>query len=323
MDPKLEKLLLKARKGNNLSLKQTQMILDAVGGWAMERSLEWTKPSTVESNLWKPEDREFFLERFEKAKKELVSLSSKPKVGQRIIGEVSPIKETPGKIPLASYTITRYRGESVLRYTGPRRKTFTEYGENTFRFWKWAAEETDLLDQVNGLLDMEAHVPASQRTRDGTGTCPVCLGNYKLRGDGMVMHGYKRPPSWGGGRSLGVNMGRCFGVGHPPYELSDEGCKVFLKYLKHEAQQGQKKLTEMERGTVDEVLSPRDVRIDRTHKNWESFLAKAIKQQEYQLKTLQADIDRTETLIRKWKKKPLPSSIIGRVASRWLARRGL
>lgn len=45
--------------------------------------------------------------------------------------------------------------------------------------------------------------------------CQVCEGNYRLRGERVVLHGYARPGD-------GHAHGRCPGVGESPYELSCE-----------------------------------------------------------------------------------------------------
>lgn len=64
----------------------------------------------------------------------------------------------------------------------------------------------------------------------GAGTCPACFGGFKLRSRRdaehplLVLHGYERP-------GLGYVNGRCFGVDYPPFELSPEGSKAWLKEL--------------------------------------------------------------------------------------------
>jgi hypothetical protein len=61
------------------------------------------------------------------------------------------------------------------------------------------------------------------RTRENTGTCPVCFRNIKLTDDQkMVHHGYERP-------GHGYIVGDCFTVKtYLPYELSAEGTKAFI-----------------------------------------------------------------------------------------------
>jgi len=170
----------------------------------------------------------------------------------------------------------------------------------------------DLLAQM-GEEGAEAVLPKSQRTRENTGTCPVCFGNYKLKYGKMVLHGYTRPPSWGGGRSYGPHHGECFGVGYPPYELSAEGCQAYLdKALKpslkkargylRDLQSG--KITQLEvqerrRGRNMETIGPDDDR-------WDQALDTALWHAKRSVDGLEVEIDRFGKLIKSWSPSPLP-----------------
>lgn len=107
------------------------------------------------------------------------------------------------------------------------------YGDTLRTIPMWiaaAAEHTDLLERVNALLGTEPYIPPAQRVRDdfNVATCPACFGRFKLHGAGdderLVLHGYERPGD-------GYVLGRCFGVGLKPYELSVEGTVAFREYI--------------------------------------------------------------------------------------------
>jgi hypothetical protein len=59
------------------------------------------------------------------------------------------------------------------------------------------------------------------RDLTNTGTCPVCEGNFKRNGTGLVHHGYTRPGD-------GMQHGDCFAVGYLPWELSPIGAQDYL-----------------------------------------------------------------------------------------------
>lgn len=102
----------------------------------------------------------------------------------------------------------------------------------------WLRDETNYLDVIS---DKAAEINRGMKKERllknegkalvaGAGTCPACFGGFKLRSRRgaehplLVLHGYERP-GWGY-----VN-GRCFGVEYPPFELSPEGSKAWVKEL--------------------------------------------------------------------------------------------
>ena len=80
----------------------------------------------------------------------------------------------------------------------------------------------DLVEMSSAALNMDT--PDVERklkdlyVRDltNTGTCPVCEGNFKRNGTGLVHHGFTRPGD-------GMIHGDCFAVGYLPWELSPQG----------------------------------------------------------------------------------------------------
>jgi len=100
----------------------------------------------------------------------------------------------------------------------------------TFRWMK----DQGLVADVNAALGMEEHVPASRRSKDGTGTCPVCFRNIKLverihsAGLVMVNHGYTQGPNHGYHKGDDCAASRRF----RPYELSSEGTEWAAEAMK-------------------------------------------------------------------------------------------
>ena len=89
-----------------------------------------------------------------------------------------------------------------------------------------------------------------ERTLNNTGFCPVCSQNVKLNGGLIVMHGYQ------------VNfhqfVGRCFGVGFRPFEVSAEGAEKFVEMLKRGIEKDRAtKVAHAELTTITHMVSVR------------------------------------------------------------------
>jgi hypothetical protein len=56
------------------------------------------------------------------------------------------------------------------------------------------------------------------------GTCPVCFGDYVVKPQNMVHHGFQRP-------GIGYIIGDCHGVGFAPFEVSCKGTVSWLEVL--------------------------------------------------------------------------------------------
>lgn len=89
------------------------------------------------------------------------------------------------------------------------------------------------------------------RTIENTGTCAVCGMNVKLDVEGnIVHHGFQ--VKWN------QRMGKCFGVGYKPFELSPEGAVQYKKFLSSELVIASRRLErpEYQGATTDkEILS--------------------------------------------------------------------
>jgi hypothetical protein len=149
---------------------------------------------------------------------------------------------------------------------------------------------------------MEEHVPAEQRTRANTGHCSVCLQNIKLRGGKIVLHGYKRP-------GHGATEGSCFGVGYPPYELSDKGTKAYMaKEIKPNLVLWAKKLKDLKSGKIKTLMvggrNPKEVTPEDP--KWQRSLDNETRRTERSLSAVKMEEGRIKTLISKWRVRDLP-----------------
>lgn len=88
-----------------------------------------------------------------------------------------------------------------------------------------------------------------ERTIEHTGTCSICLGNFKMdRGGRLVLHGYER-------KGYGWISGRCAGVGYEPYEVSPVACKEYQQRLSARLEQLQQELEKFEQGLAAGTLT--------------------------------------------------------------------
>ena len=125
-------------------------------------------------------------------------------------------------------------------------------------------------------------------------------------------------------------MGKCFGVGYLPYELSDEGSKAYLdQVILPSLTKSKEKLKELENPNLPSFVSsgPRKVRmISRGDPLWERLLEDEISRKKNEIFLINVELKRAEGLVAKWRVRPLPveggppfrfASAV-RVAHRWL-----
>ena len=192
----------------------------------------------------------------------------------------------------------------------------------TYDIFPWLKKNTSYLDDLNALLGTEPHEKATPRTRENTGTCGACFGNFKLehtRGvlPVTVLHGYRRP-------GTGHTVGRCPGEDMPPYELSPEATKKELADLKGQHASTLGYLKRLKAGEVTEFSpyfgSPPVRKSEVPAVVWE----REVKNQEARLK---GDLERLEAtilvygwLVKNWEKRPLPK--VGDREFNWLEHAG-
>ena len=272
LDPaKLQDLLVKLRKGStaSFSLAQIQALVEVLGG-SLEPVLvaipygsrRGGRASVYAGNAVEADNIMAWL-----GARKVSAVPSKPKPGVIYVTEaeianhhgslsvefVGSVGGTAVNVSWGGKSATLIPGETYLPHIdslvlgAESRKPVT----STFDVLQWLNTETDWVAKANELLGMEAHAPAVPRTRDGTGSCPVCFQNIKLKPGSnptMVLHGYERP-------GHGYVHGKCKGVGFAPYELSDKGTKNYLELLQRQLQGQQARLKTLTADDIYEVVS--------------------------------------------------------------------
>ena len=163
----------------------------------------------------------------------------------------------------------------------------------------WLGKEAHWKDRANQALNMEAHVPADQRTRDNTGTCGVCWQNIKLKGDRIVLHGYKRP-------GTGSVHGDCFGAGYLAFELAPTATKEYLtQALLPSLEKTRDYIQALKSGKITKITRDgRDVSVGDP--SWDYALPKEIESKERSLDGAEAWASVFRELVSHWKERPLP-----------------
>lgn len=330
-EEKLKELLLKIRKGATASLNWSQLgqvlaVLDP--GWRLEKTVGLVK-------LYGYKDHEDSSEWFAGDKSEaealhkvysdsaVSSLPSKPNHGQLYVLDLSPVQETtrhPNQKDW-EFTLKPWMGHNGWKVTTPQGEVFNALPDkyslsgNISRGWQprpklplydvlpWLNKNTDWLEQINRKLNMDPHVPAISRTRENTGSCPVCFQNIKLNNGRMVLHGYKRP-------GHGSTEGNCFGYGYPAFELKVDGVKAYLNQALipdlngHEDFLKRLKKGEVEKLNTSRWGSPNWITPDDPQ--WPRFFRETVDKTERAVKEAQSEVDTYSKLVKHWKERPLP-----------------
>lgn len=307
---KLKELMLKVRKGATGSIKkldQIKAMLEAIGG-RMEPTVglvpQFTKNAKTiihAEDMGEIEAKRRFHENL------LVSrLPSNPKLGDVYVTDISPISESWRGY---YFEIESYIGKNGVRVQTPDGKKTDIlpgiYADSVYTHdvLDWLKNNTDWIARINDFLGTDEHVPAAERTRDGTGTCPVCFRNVKLSGSGSIMlHGYNRP-------GYGMIHGKCFGVGYPPFELSVKGVVAFLDQLVLMITREEATLAKLRSGDVKELFVLRrgkQERITPENRNWDAYLKAEIARREENLQMTKDQKEEFTLLKTHWVERPLP-----------------
>jgi len=278
------------------------------------------------------EGNDFFIdhdrEKVEAKHKEITSsavgnLPANPQHGKLYYLDVSPIQKHPHlSEDIWVFTFKPWMGHNGIEVTSPTGKTFkalprtyeligrkqsgsSDQGE--YRTIKipdtgdtiiWLNKETDWLDQINQKLNLETFVPGQIRTRESTGSCPVCFQNIKAR-PYIVLHGYKRP-------GTGGTIGNCYGTGFLPFEVSVNGTEKYLeKVLRPSLQKAQERLSALKAGELTEIYA-RGKKITPDHPNWKNVFEHETHSLADNIKWTKGSIDTYTKLVQNWKPRPLP-----------------
>lgn len=150
-----------------------------------------------------------------------------------------------------------------------------------------------------------------ERDLTNTGTCPVCEGNFKRNGTGLVHHGYRRP-------GHGNIVGDCFAVGYLPWELSPIGAEEYVsKALVPALAREQAHLVKLKAGEITSFLKmnryfggkdklPETVTRETNAYEFERMLATAIDNAEHMISSLEKEIVYFRNRVATWKADELP-----------------
>jgi hypothetical protein len=301
--------MLKVRKGATASLKlpQVKAILEAIGG-KMEPTVGFVPTFTKNDarDFKGGHTREIAEENRRYWESFLVPrLPSNPKLGLYVT-ELSPIIESPTS-GWFYFEVESYTGKNGVRIHTPdgKKTDIFPYKDLVDKsdVLDWLKDNTDWIARINDFLGTEEHVPGAARTREGTGTCPVCFRNVKFSGSGtMVLHGYTRP-------GYGMTEGRCPGVGYPPFELSVKGVVAYLEQLVLMVTEEEARLAKLRSGDVTELVvfrNRRSERITPENRNWDAYIKAEIMQTERNLQMFKKQKEEFTLLKTNWVERPLP-----------------
>lgn len=197
----------------------------------------------------------------------------------------------------------------VWRFTDPSGKTF-DFTPNIpeYRGYPPPAiqigkilEGSSLKKQVAGIVGDLLAQKIEPGPENLSGTCPCCFTRYKIRNNKMVVHGYSRP-GWG------EIEGRCFGAGHPPFEVSAEGSVALKEVFNSQIPVKEARLRDIRSGTLTELwvaptssfsrskgymLNPGDM-------GWERRVGEEELRVEHEIKTLRDNVSSLKKAISEW-----------------------
>jgi len=290
-NPVLEKL----RKGKGQAAIQVTQLIGVLEDLAfrVESEVVWVKSPYHERA---PIEQRAFIEADEQR-----SLPPHPKKGQRAYLNV--------RIQGNEVLFEQWEAEPGYRLTSPDGASLdlaVEGNRPTPALWKWLKAQPSYMAAMTGGAAAPAPAPAPsrgpspQRTLENTGTCPCCFKNQKLKGGGMVLHGYRAP-------GLGAGFqGNCFGVGYPPFEVSAEGTKAYKGVILAEAHKADAVVGAVRRGDVDELPDPirygkKVQKATASPASWADAIEKALPGLQHQADVVKAEVERLDRLIRGWK----------------------
>lgn len=178
------------------------------------------------------------------------------------------------------------------------------------------AKVAELVKSVKPYIVKGRKPPEHPREIDltNTGLCSVCGKRHKLdRVDKIVDHGFQISD---GVHYFGYRVGHCFGVGYPPFEISVEGTKAYLVYLKDGLVRMKEALERLKTGALTEVTVMVTQRVEGVRKEvpvtypkgtreYAREIENRIWQHESQIRFLESDIEIQTERIAEWKPQPL------------------
>ena len=148
------------------------------------------------------------------------------------------------------------------------------------------------------VIARKAAVAASRVGRDGE--CQICQRRHILDSRGnLVLHGYQRP-------GHGYIVGDCFGVGHPPWEVSSDALAMWIERLKAQSEQAAKDAVKVSKLTTIDVnrgspRNPRMVTLTKGDPSFEGVLDQRVRDLKQTSKWLADDAKRETQRLKTWK----------------------
>lgn len=315
---KLTEMFEKIRKGATASLSLPQILASLVAmGWEIEPITTWVPLHYPYQGKWhlnsahssKPSELPALIELNSKMKRDQVSeVPDEVTIGERVIMDVGDIQK--GSYDYHYFYWKEWVGSDAIRITNPRGKSFDlDRDWNTidrpleyclYRYSEILYNKSGWKEDASAALGKEVHVPAAARTRENTGTCPACWGNYKLNDGRLVLHGYQRP-GWG------HVVGSCDAEKYPPAETSDSGFKMWLGKLEATLKSEEATMRKIEEGLVTQIqVGRKGGWVKKGEPMFAMHLDNLTRTTEDSIKTYKSEVQLYHKLIAAWKVRPFP-----------------
>lgn len=313
---KLTEMFEKIRKGATASLSLPKILASFVAlGWEIEPILVWVPLHYPYQGKWhlnsayshKPADEPALVELHAKMKKsQAPSLPDKVTIGEHIVMDVDPLMD--GSHGIKYFNWKEWVGSDAIRVTNTKGESF-ELGRDhhsidrplEYCLYRSTSDlsKSGWKEDASAALGKEIHVPAAARTRENTGTCPACWGNYKLNDGRLVLHGYQRP-GWG------HVVGSCDAEKYPPAETSDSGFKMWLEKLETFLAREQGTMRNIREGLVSQLKGRGGNWIKKGEPSFAMHLDNLTRMTEDSIKTYKSEVQLYHKLIAAWKTRPFP-----------------
>lgn len=134
------------------------------------------------------------------------------------------------------------------------------------------------------------------------GNCQICEKDFKLTGEGyLVHHGYRRPGD-------GALYGSCPGVDHVPYERGTDALREFADRLVEAIGEAENRLHDLKTGKITKLRVQRGrsaIEVSEGEPLWRRALEGHIQTAESAIKNLRREQDRVRRRICDWVERPL------------------
>ena len=312
---------LRKKPDRNLTDKALNLVLATLGGWTIEKVIDFVQKHWHKNGDWVAEESEDKVKALH-AEAKSHEVSSLPptasKAGLVFTMDVGPIVRSKYGQDW-QFTCKRFESVAGFRYKSPDGKTCDylpgskfdredsvrtgrKIVSRSYQLREWMIQDTPFTKQILATLNAEEYIPKSEQVKEGSGTCPACFGMFQTRVGSkspiMVLHGYERP-GWGSVH------GRCLGTGWPPYEISKDGTVNFHGIVTEDLRGKQLYLRQLEDGTVKQIYTGTK-EVTSSDPRWEIVRKDRMAQTQRGIENDNHTLETLNKYIREWKPKPLP-----------------